>query len=497
MVWGKSRNSADASQSVYTKIKTLLESRVFFTCVVALFVLQAGWIAIKSGFPLAFDEGYHLGIIELHAKQWSPFFSGLPDSTAQFGALATDPSYLYHYVMSFPYRVLWGVTHNWFAVILGLRFLSIALFVAALIVFRHVLAYTGASRALVNLVILAFTLLPLQTFTAAQINYDNILFPLLGVALLCSLRFAERLSREKQFDARYLLGATVACLLSAQVKYTFIPLFVAIMGFNAVVAIRWWWQNRAGAFGAAVQSFMVASLRVRVALLALLVVSSGLFGLRYGYNMVTYGSPAPDCARVVNVESCMAYGAWARNYELAAAHTPAPSLAQKEEFAKIWVNIMGNQLFTVLNANKGGAEEAPARALVVGAKIVIVAGVLLILLQWQKFMRLGYAIGLFAAVCGIYMTALLLKNYADYTEFGIPIAVQGRYLLPVLLVAMALIAKAYTLTFQEIPRAKVALVVAAIVIGAQGGGIITYAKYADESWQWSSAMVLREPIETP
>src|ERR1700760_1243745 len=126
---------------LYDKIKTLLSKRVFLYFILSLFVLEAGYIAIRSNFPLAFDEGYHLGIIQLYAHQWSPFFSHLPQSTGQFGPLATDPSYLYHYLMSFPYRLVLLFTNNTFFVVLAMRFINIGLFAGGLVLFRKVLRY--------------------------------------------------------------------------------------------------------------------------------------------------------------------------------------------------------------------------------------------------------------------------------------------------------------------------------------------------------------------
>ena len=72
----------------------------------ALFVLQAAWIALSGRYPMAFDENFHLGIIRLYAHHISPFWSGQPAGANAFGAVARDPSYLYQYLMSFPYRLV-------------------------------------------------------------------------------------------------------------------------------------------------------------------------------------------------------------------------------------------------------------------------------------------------------------------------------------------------------------------------------------------------------
>src|SRR5580692_8418743 len=83
----------------------LIGSRRFFWGIVALLVLQAVWIACSGRYPMAFDEDFHLGIIRLYAHHLSPFWNGQPAGADAFGAVSRDPSYLYHYLMSFPYRL--------------------------------------------------------------------------------------------------------------------------------------------------------------------------------------------------------------------------------------------------------------------------------------------------------------------------------------------------------------------------------------------------------
>jgi hypothetical protein len=478
------------SVSHYTKIKTLLGSRTFLGVVLALFFLQAGWIAIRSSYPLAFDEGYHVGIIQLYAHQWSPFFSHLSDQAAQFGPLATDPSYLYHYLMSFPYRVIGLFTHSTFAVVLSLRFINIGLFAVGVLLFRKVLNYSGASKALINLVMLAFVLLPLETFTAAQINYDNLLFPITAGALLLSLKFAEKL-KAGSFDVKILLLLAATCFTGAQVKFSFLPIFAAIGLF---IAWQIWKQaivtKKYANFNLR-QQLRALRTRTNLVLVGLVLLSGGLFAWRYGYNLVQYHSPMPDCAKVVSVQSCEAWGTWARNHQLAQHHVAAASPAQAFVFLRAWTHIMGDQLFTVLNAANGGAMENPVRQLVFGASVVVLIGLGMVIQQSRKLVKIGFPLALFLLVGGTYLLALGITNYTDFTRYGIPIAVQGRYLLPILLLGMVILARAYSLSLQKAPQWKVLMVGAALVVGIQGGGMITYMLRTNQSWYWTAAAQAR------
>ena len=51
------------------------------------------------------DEAYHYRAIQQHATQWSPVLNNQTDFVLT-GDLTRNPSYLYHYVFSFPYRLL-------------------------------------------------------------------------------------------------------------------------------------------------------------------------------------------------------------------------------------------------------------------------------------------------------------------------------------------------------------------------------------------------------
>lgn len=472
--------------NLYEKIKTGLGSRTFFYFIIALFVLEAGWIAIRSSFPLAFDEQYHLGIIQLHAHQWSPFFAHLPDSTGQYGALATEPSYLYHYLLSFPYKLITLFTNNIFAIVLALRFISIAFFVAGIVLFRKVLKYTGASAALINIVLFAFALLPLESFTAAQINYDTLLFPATGAALLCALQFAQELTKKHEFNAKYFAGVIITCLLGSQVKFVFIPIAAAIGIFISCLLIKWLLSEKKQAWQQISTSINKLSLTAKISLVALLLLSGGLFTLRYGYNLVQYHALVPKCERVLSIQACSADAPLARNYQLAREHTPKKlTIRESIGFVKLWAYIMGDQLFTVLNRYKGGVPENPIRQFVITAVLVSLICIPIVLSQLKRLFKIGYPLLLFILVCTMYLGALLYQNYTDFVRFGIPVAVQGRYLLPVLLIVMAIGAQAYSIALHKAPEFKAYLLIAILAMSVQGGGLTTYLLRTDKSWYWN------------
>src|ERR1700733_14621302 len=114
-------------------IITWLGTRQFFILVLALFLVEAVWIAVSGRYPMAFDEDFHLGIIQIYAHHLSPFFASQPPNADAYGAVARDPSYLYHYLMSFPWRLITALTHNFVAQVIFMRMFSVAFFAIGLV----------------------------------------------------------------------------------------------------------------------------------------------------------------------------------------------------------------------------------------------------------------------------------------------------------------------------------------------------------------------------
>src|SRR5665213_3413244 len=155
------------------RCEAMLGSAGFYRAILALLVVQAAWIALSGRYPMAFDEDFHLGIIRLYAHHLGPFWSGQPANADMFGAVARDPSYLYHFLMSFPYRLISIFTSDQTIQVLILRAINIGLFAGGLALYRRLMLKTGASKALVHICLLVFVLVPIVPFLAAQINYDN------------------------------------------------------------------------------------------------------------------------------------------------------------------------------------------------------------------------------------------------------------------------------------------------------------------------------------
>jgi hypothetical protein len=469
-----------------------LAAEPFFWIIVAVLVIQAAWIALSGSYPMAFDENFHFGIIQLYAHHLSPFWGNQPAAANAFGAVGRDPSYLYQYLMSFPYRLISVFTHDQTIMVLILRALNIALLASSLPIFRRLLQKNGASKALVQSCLAIFVLLPVVPLLAAQINYDNMMVPLTALTLLTTVQLNERLAIRKALDVRACLAVLCLCLATSLVKYSFLPIFVVVVLF---LAIRFrqvygnprqlWWSVRAGVRTSSRRSLLVLGCAALVGI--------GLFIQRDGINVIRYHNPAPDCSQVLTVQQCSAYGPWERDYAYQLAqqqsHAPKPSSVT---FIGDWFYGMWLRSFFAVGGPATGYESrepVPIPSLV--AIVLVVAGLVALVFTGRRLLRRYNApvLWLFAAVSLAYLAALWLDEHRSYEKTGQPVAINGRYLLPVLPLILVVLALAYGELLKHHPRARLLLVGITIVSLLWGGGALTYILRSNDTWYWSATPV--------
>lgn len=209
----------------------IVSSRYFFVGIIAFFVFQALWIALSGKYPMAFDEDFHLGIIRLYADHLSPFWATHPAGADSFGAITRDPSYLFHYLMAFPYLLISAFTDSQTIQVLILRLMNIGFFAAGLVVWRKVMLKAGASKAIVHLSLLLLVLVPVVPLLAAQLNYDNLLMLVVAGAMLLTVHVVQELTKYRRVNTQSLLLLAALCMTGSIIKYAFLPILVAVVGY--------------------------------------------------------------------------------------------------------------------------------------------------------------------------------------------------------------------------------------------------------------------------
>ncbi|MEP7205128.1 MAG: DUF2142 domain-containing protein, partial [Candidatus Saccharibacteria bacterium] len=395
---------------------------------------------------------------------------------------------LYHYLMSFPYRLIDGLIGDYLTKLIIMRFINIGLFVGGLFIFRKLLLRLGASSALTHFSLLMLVLLPVTPFLAAHINYDNMLFLLLPLNLLLVLNCVQSMSRQHQLEAKGLILMIVAGLLTSLVKYVFLPIFAASIVY--LLAVWIWDKQRRVLHRTVLSSFKALRLSVKVGLVVALVVSSGLFLQRYGVNVVKYHSIHPDCSRVQPIEDCLQYGPWARNYKLkvaAQSSTSRPVPQSLPEFIPSWTNALIYKLYFAINYDF--KEYAPMPLPISMAYLIGGLGIILTLAFARPLRRANRHILLPVVVTLAYGLSLLYVNYTEYRSFDSMVAVNGRYFIPLLPFIFVIIGLAYRQVISKYwpTRAiiiKSSLVIVATVVALQGGGMLTYLIHSEPIWYW-------------
>jgi hypothetical protein len=466
-------------------VRRFLESRLCWRLVLGLFAFEALWFVFSARYPMAFDENYHFGLIKLHAEQWLPYFSAQPDGANVYGAIVRDPSYLYHWLMSYPYRFTVLFTHSETVQIIVLRLINVALFGLGVVLTRKIVRSLGVSRALANSLFAVFILIPVVPFLAATINYDNLFFVTIAVTILLAIRLHAGFI-QKKVDATSLLYLAAMMLFATLVKYPFLPVFAVTVVFILLWLARERMLGPAG-WKSFVQSFLALAWLKRVALLLVCLVALGLFMERYGANVVTYHGPVPDCDAVISQDECAQYGPYGRDlfYKQTKPASFHPSIVT---YIGDWFWGMWFRLYFAISDTYATAPPLLAIAwLGVICAVLLVLGIALRfraifagrpIRQFIAFLIVGYALVLFA------------DGFSAYSKTGQPVAINGRYLIPFLPFVFAFGGLAWSQILAHRPNAKVvAAGLVILVMLLQGGGAMTFVIRSADDWMWPNATV--------
>lgn len=469
----------------------ILQSTKFFYGIVVLLVIQAIWIALTARYPMAFDEDFHFGIIKIYSHQWSPFITSTPPDSGAYGDLIRNTSLLYHYLMSFPYRLVALFTNQEMIQIIVLRFLNIAMFAGGLFVFRSVFSRLRFSPAVTNFSLLMIVLIPVVPFLAGQINYDNLMFLLVPLITLVALRVGRAIKTTGSLPLVDTTALLSISMLTSLVKYAFLPVFLAVLLYPVVLIVQH--KNTRSLFKRTWSSFTSSSLPLKIVLIACLVITSGLFIERYGVNVVQYGDFQPDCDKIESLDHCSQYGPYERNREIAASiknddsipYDPAPLL-----FIPEWIGGMMHRLYFAINYDYYNYYELPIP--MITAYIVGSFGLILCCVFWRRLFKNRELLLIFG-VTVVYAGAVFYVNLSGFIHLRQMLAINGRYLILVLPFAFALMGAAYGILIRkfaadrQVVTYKAGLAVLVLLLTLQGGGILTFAVRSDTNWYWDNS----------
>lgn len=418
---------------VYNYSLKLLASRWFFFVIVMLFAVQAAQLALTSAYPMAFDESYHVGVTQFFSGYWQPFVSSQSPDTYVHGAIAHNPSFLYHFLLSFPYRVVAAFTDNVAVQVVVLRLVNVGLAVGTLFVLRRLFVQLHVMPHLSNLVLFVVALTPMFSALSAQVNYDNAIVLLTAVVGY----YLVKLLTAEQLHARTFMLLLAMSLLGCLVKFSFLPVLLGVFLCVGIVFVRR--ARRCGSgelFGQLQNTAKTLGRKQLLALGALGTVSVGLFVSFYGYALVRYHNPVPQCNQILSVEACTHYYAWNRNFLAAQNKTDAP-LMNPAEYTLLWVRAVYYHLFAELIPT--GGIVGVAKPFYVAVMALTAAAALCVLVRIRDIFARYPALKLLSLVTVVYLLFLWGRNYSEYVRLGEWVAVQGRYIVPVMPVVYLLL----------------------------------------------------------
>lgn len=437
-----------------------VSSRKFLYISIGWFGIQATYLACSTKTGIPPDELWHLGFIQLFAK--NGFLPFIHDQTGFYwlGESVHTPFILYHYLLSIPYHLL-QYTSPAFAVVF-LRLINVALATVSLLLVAKLADRLSVPSYVKNISIFMLVNTLMFVFLAASINYDNLLF-LIVLAALNILLNLQRSFRAK--DVLWLILLISAGLLT---NVNFLPIAFALIIFTLYSFFR----NRPANI-AAIRQFIVHERTWQVYVIyALTVLVVLLCAQRYLTNAVVYHTFAPACDRVNTVAQCDQYPVFRRNAQLFSAPKPPNPISIPGYFIK-WVGNMNRSTFGIL------AQQNMRPSILISAwwpVLLAISGIAIV----RKFSLQKKQVPLLA-IAIFYVIVLFVTNYLGYRNTGVDsIAVQGRYLF-VFLPLFLLISNVYITRLLKYAEAQAAYILVTIFIFATAG-LPSFLLLSNSSW---------------
>jgi hypothetical protein len=484
-----------------TKVKNLLSkvavdlgSKKFSIFVFAFFVVESVWIAFSAQYPQAFDENYHFGLIQTYSHYWLPFLSKQPPHANAYGAVAVDTSYFYHYLMSFPYRIIEHIFHGQVGQVISLRLIDVALFTIGLVMFRRLMLRVGLSRSLTNVSLLVFILIPIVPQLAAQVSYDDLFIPMTAWACLKAFDVIDDL-KAKKFSSKRLIEFLIVCFFASIVKFAFLPIFIALALFLIFYAYRHNKRHIKSLFESYWKDFKGLKLITRLLLCVLLVISVGLVFQRDGLDIINYHSIEPNCSKVLSVKQCSDYSPWEYNYinhnEVLSGNNVASDGVLS--YTNSWFYWMWYRLFFSINGiTPAGSfmNDPPLPLPAIAALVVFVFGIYALFRSRRRIVGHNPYLLILLTVCVVYALVLYLQGYSTYKYTDVLENMNGRYLLPILLPIAALIGMSISAVLSKKSWTKSVLAVLVLFMFFEGGGVISFIDRSDTNWYWNNSTVI-------
>lgn len=482
-------------RKIFKYLERILNSTKAFYAIIIMFLVQSIWMALTAIYPLPFDEYYHVGLTKIYAQQWSPFISNQPIEASIYGDITRVSSYFFHYLMSFPYRILSTFIDNQELVIIGLRMLNIVFVVLAIFIFKKLFIRWGLSNKITNFVLLVFVFTPIVPFLAAHHNYDNLLLLLMAISLV----FVTDIINKKPNTIQTVYLLILTGFVGILVKDQFLPLY------GILIACTLWLVFKQGRLKSLFNDIKHSSKRLGLISLIMMILGFVLLGSlvveRYGKNLIEYHTIQPKCEQVQPVEVCEKFMPWYRNKQNKLNPPLEKTYGNPISFTQHWVAKIMRGYFAIFSHTPTQviSEREPFGPIVLKAQLplpisvaygILISGIVAVAMSikmlWKHiFLRLS------VGVIVLYLLVLWTFNYQTYLNLGVAQAIQARYTYPILPLIYIVLAVSFNNLLRNKSNLKNTLVLIIIVSFVWGGGIVGYLIRADSLWCWQNRTVIQ------
>jgi len=480
-------------KKILNRLAIFLRSSSFYVIIIGIFIFEASWIALSAKYPQAFDENTHFGLIKVYSHYWLPFLTKQPPHADRFGAVAREPSFLYHYLMSFPYRLIALFIKKQILQVIILRFIDIIFFAVGLSLFRRIMLRLGTSKALANTILLLFVLIPIVPQLAGQVSYDDLFIPLTALMILIAFRLYDEIKAKNIsiWTVMIFLGGSI---LTSLVKYAFLPFFAAMLLYLGIILYQQYKLNFRLILKQLVTTWYEQKLLAKVMIVFLAIVPLAMFIERDGVNLVLYHSIQYNCPEALSVKQCKYYSPWKYNYKnhlLVLSHKASYTYTNPFIYFFQWLYWMWYRLFFAVNGPKSYFKNYPPLPLPSAATIVLtVVGVAALVRSGKKLIKVNKYMLFCYLLIFAYVLALLIQGYTTYRYTHILENMNGRYLLPIIILTAAILGQAISLNLKRFNSSRVLIMLVVIVLFLDGGGLFTFIIRSNKTWDIDNKSVI-------
>jgi len=431
-------------------------SKWFTFFVFACFVSQSLFYALVMAPFTPPDEIWHYTFIQEIASNPLYPFGYNTELLILYGLDFTGGlEYLYHFLLAIPTTVISRlfIDENLYM----LRFINIFIVGVGLYFVRKLSIELLESRAYANFIVLILSGSMMFSALAGSVNYDNGVFALASASSYLLYVHIKKPTL-KRLVVLFILSCMILMSKNAAIIFVIPVMLMAIFCFAAKT-------KRRGIF-TVVKKDTVKMLKSRTgkAIAALVVLLVVITLESYGGNLVRYGQIKAGCVARYNLETCENYS-WFYQRSQAMRNSGNQYDGDKLKFIDSWSDAMFKGVYGFVGHGRISHHE-----MVEPVAMAILAIAMLGFIRKADSRNLKKLLP-FIIISGVYFMSLILFNFNTYRNLGgVLVAVQGRYLFPVLpLIYILMLYYIKALFGKTLEVVTISMVVLVSVLSIQSG----------------------------